>query len=136
MTSFILSLFLILAPATAEPQAGRMKTVSLDQEFEIGFGQQVLIEGEGLRITFTRVAEDSRCPRGVNCIWAGNGKVVLKLTKMRRRPALMSLNTTLDPKQDDYRGYDVKLVSLSPDPQKDVPIKRSRYAATLVVSRK
>ena len=135
MASAIFSLLLIFTTAWPQPVA-RDKEAALDQEFEIKVGQRVSIKREGLRVTFTRVAEDSRCPEGVTCVWAGNGKVVLKLSKARRRAATMSLNTTLDPKQDDYRGYDVKLVSLSPHPKKNVPIRKKDYVATLIVSRK
>lgn len=136
MTSAILSLLFIFSAAVAPPAESVPKEAALGQEFEIRIGQQVSIKREGLRVSFTSLAEDSRCPEGVKCIWAGNGKVVLRLSKAGRRAGWMRLNTTLDPKQDDYRGYDVKLVSLSPYPKKDVPIKRKEYVATLVVSRK
>jgi hypothetical protein len=48
----------------------------------------------------------------------------------------MRLNTTVEPREDDYRGYEVKLVNLSPYPKKDAPIRRKDYVATLVISRK
>jgi hypothetical protein len=136
MTSAILSLLFIFTSALAQPAESVPKEAALGQEFEIRIGQQVSIKREGLQVSFTTVAEDSRCPEGVKCIWAGNGKIVLRLSKARKRASLIRLNTTLDPKQDDYRGYDVKLVSLSPYPKKDTPIKRKEYVATLVVSRK
>ena len=135
MTSAIFSFLLIFTTTLAQP-GGLKKEAALDEEFEIKLGQQVSIKHEGLRVSFTLVAEDSRCPEGVECIWAGNGKIVLRLSKQRRRAATMRLNTNLDPKTDDYRGYDVKLVKLSPYPKKDVPIKKKDYVATLVVSRK
>jgi hypothetical protein len=136
MTSAILSfLFLFTATAAAQPASG-VKDATLGQEFEIKLGQQVSIRREGLRISFSHVAEDSRCPEGVTCVWAGNGKVVLRLTKTRKRAGLMSLNTGLDPKQDDYQGYDIKLVGLAPHPKKGVPMRKKNYVATLIVSRK
>lgn len=135
MTATILS-FLLFFTATTTATQPVTKEAALDQEFEIRLGQQVWIKREGLRISFNNVAEDSRCPKGVDCIWAGNGKVVLTLSKTRQRAALMRLNTNVDPKQDDYHGYEVKLVSLNPYPQKDVKIKKRDYVATLVVSRK
>jgi hypothetical protein len=72
----------------------------------------------------------------VTCVWAGNGKVQLRLSKAGKRAALIKLNTNLDPKQDAYRGYEVKLVGLNPYPKKDVHIKKRDYVATLVVTRK
>ena len=135
ITSAILSFLVFFAATTADPLSGT-KEAALNEEFEIKFGQQVSIKKEGLKISFSSVAEDSRCPTGVDCIWAGNGKVVLKLSKWRKRTALMNLNTGVDPKQDDYREYDIKLVSLNPYPAKDVNIKKREYVATLVVSKK
>ena len=135
MTSAIFS-FLFIFTTVLTPPASNVKEAALDQEFEIRVGQQVSIKHEGLRISFSFVAEDSRCPEGVKCVWAGNGKVMLRLSKAGRRYATMSLNTGLDPKEDAYRGYDVKLVSLNPYPKKDVRIKKKEYVATLIVSRK
>lgn len=135
MTSAILSFLFIFTAALTQP-ASSGKEAALGQEFELKFGQQVSIKREGLTVSFQAVAEDSRCPQGVECVWAGNGKVLLKLSKARKHSARMSLNTGVDPKQDTYRGYDVKLVSLSPYPKKDVKIKKRDYVATLVITRK
>ena len=135
MTSAIFSFLFIFTNLVAQPVPATTEA-ALDQEFEVRMGSQVVIANEGLRISFSRVTEDSRCPEGVKCVWTGNAKVVLKLSKARKRSAIMSLNTTLDPKHDDYREYDVKLVNLNPYPKKDVRIKKKDYVATLIVSRK
>ena len=137
MTSLILSfLFLLTTTVVAAQPLGSVKDAALDQEFEIKIGQQVSIKKEGLKITFSYVAEDSRCPEGVTCVWAGNGKVVLSVSQARRRSATMRLNTGTDPKEGAYREYVVKLVGLNPHPKKNVPIKKKDYVATLIVSRK
>jgi hypothetical protein len=136
MASAIFSLlFIFTAIVWPQPVTGS-KEAALDQEFEIRIGERVSIKKEGLTVSFTRVAEDSRCPKGVQCIWAGNGKILLQVSKARRRAATMSLNTGLDPRQEDYRGYEVKLVNLNPYPKEGVSIKRKEYVATLIVSRK
>jgi hypothetical protein len=135
MISAIFSFLFIFATAPAE-HATVTKGATLGQEFEVRLGRQVSIEHEGLTVAFNSLVEDSRCPQGVTCVWAGNGKVLLRLSKTGKRPALMRLNTNLDPKQDAYRGYDVKLVDLRPYPKKDVSIKKRDYVATLIVTRK
>ena len=137
MTAAILPFLFILTSALAPAAASEpARDAALDQEFEIRVGQWVTIEGERLRVTFSRVAEDSRCPEGVQCVWAGNAKVVLKLSKARRRASTMSLNTGTDPKQAAYRGYEVKLVKLDPYPKEKRRIRKRDYVATLVVSRR
>lgn len=135
MTAAILPFFFILTTAFAPP-VSRVKVVPLNQEFDIRVGSDVWIENEGLKVNFSHVAEDSRCPEGVACIWAGNGKIVLRLSKRGRIPGKINLNTMLEPKQASYRGYDIKLVKLEPYPKKDLRMKKNAYVATLVVSRK
>ena len=131
MTTAILPFLFILTSALAPPQ-----DVTLGQEFDVRVGRWVTVEGERLRVTFDRVAEDSRCPEGVNCIWAGNAKVVLRLSKGRRRSSTLTLNTGTDPKEASYRGYEVRLVKLDPYPKEKRRIRRRDYVATLVVTKR
>jgi hypothetical protein len=135
MTSAILSFLFLFTSIAAQPVT-RTKEAALDQEFEIKIGKQVSIRDERLKVSFNYVAEDSRCPEGVQCIQAGNGKIVLSLSKAGKRSGKITLNTMRDPKHDAYREYDVKLVSLNPYPKKDVHIRKKEYVATLVVSRR
>jgi hypothetical protein len=136
MASALLPLLFILTSALAPSSATRPQAVALDQEFDIKVGEQVLIENERLRVSFSRVAEDSRCPEGVQCVWAGNARILLKLTKARRRSGSVHLNTGVDPKLASYRGYEVKLVKLEPYPKEGGRIRKRQYVATLIVSRR
>lgn len=133
--ALLVSLFLMpLMTASAEPPR-KLKRASLGQEFKLKVGERVIIKEAGLNITFSAVAEDSRCPEGVNCIWAGNGRIIVKVSKGRKK-ADVQLNTGLEPRQGRFHEYDVKLVALNPYPHKDtVPIKRGVYVATLVVNK-
>jgi hypothetical protein len=134
MTTVFLPFLFILTSALA-PAAAPPRDAALDREFDVRIGQWVTIEGERLRVTFDRVAEDSRCPEGVQCVWAGNAKVVLRLSKGRRRSSALTLNTGADPRQAAYRGYEVRLVKLEPYPKEKRRIRRRDYVATVVVSR-
>jgi hypothetical protein len=129
----ILSLLLIFTTVLAQP-ASHIKLVALNREFEIKVGEKVSVEG--LRLSFERVAEDSRCPKDVKCVWAGNARTILKVSKAGRRTVNIDLNTGIEPKHKIYDGYDIKLVSLNPYPKKDEKIKESDYVATVVVKRK
>ncbi|HKR02660.1 MAG TPA: hypothetical protein VJT09_18420 [Pyrinomonadaceae bacterium] len=137
MMSAIFPLLLVLTstliPATP---AVKVKRVALDQEFEIRVGEDARVGDEGLMISFSRVAEDSRCPQGVECIWAGNARVALRLTRGRSRAAWLNLNTGVEPKESAYRGYQVKLVKLNPYPKKGRGIRKRDYVATLMISRR
>ena len=67
--------FLLWAPASCDQKA----TVPLKQEFDLKLGQSAVAGDERLKINFVSVVEDSRCPEGATCIWAGNAKIALTL---------------------------------------------------------
>ena len=48
---------------------------------EIGVGGSVKLSGQGIRISFDRVVEDSRCPGNVVCVWAGKAVIELTVTE-------------------------------------------------------
>ena len=39
-----------------------------------------MITGENLEIEFVEVVEDSRCPKNVQCIWAGRVSCIIEIT--------------------------------------------------------
>jgi hypothetical protein len=58
--------------AAADPAA-----VGLNQGFVLSGGQDASIDGDGLRVRFTDVLEDSRCPALVQCFWTGQARPAL-----------------------------------------------------------
>ncbi len=83
------------------------------------------------------VREDSRCPKDVTCVWAGNAAVRLWVTSGRSGKTV-TLNTNKSPTLSDeveYKGYKIKLVDLSPYPRSDQKIAKGEYRATLLVSK-
>jgi hypothetical protein len=75
-------------------------------------GETVEVDGEGLTLIYERLLEDSRCRPDVQCIWAGNGRILVTMTKQGTAPAGLELNTTLEPKTGRYLDYSVSLVEL------------------------
>ncbi|HEX7999777.1 MAG TPA: hypothetical protein VF528_15425 [Pyrinomonadaceae bacterium] len=128
------SLLFLMTGWTADPSS-KVKRAELGREFTLKVGEQVGIREEGLKISFSLVKEDSRCPKGVNCIWAGNGKILLQVSKGRGKAASVELNTGIEPRQLRFQNYNIKLINLDPYPEKDVTNRRERYVATLVVSK-
>ena len=135
MKSTILSLVIALS-AILGPCAREQRSVALNQEFAIKAGETISLEGSGVTISFSEVADDSRCPKDVTCVWAGNAKVVISVSIRGRVPGKINLNTMLDPKEGTYSDFGIKLVNLEPYPKKGPRIKKSDYVATLVVRRK
>ena len=112
-----------------------LNEVSVDQEFVLRPGQEVAIENTRIRIVFDSVPEDTRCPKDVQCVWAGNGKVKLALKKSKKKSIPVIVNTGMEPREVEYRGYRVKLIKLSPEAKAGEMIPASEYEVTLRVSR-
>ncbi len=105
---------LLLACATSA------KDVPLDEPFSLTPGESAVVDG--VHITFDRVAQDSRCPPDVACIWAGDAEV-----KLRVGGDDVTLHThggMQYPKSAQVGGRTITLRGLS----------RAPYTATLVLT--
>lgn len=116
---------------------GASQVAHLGREFKLRIRRQVTLKGESLRIKFVAVKEDSRCPADVQCIWAGNAAVQLDVSIRGRPGKSLTLNTNSrsSPADDDqYHGYKLRLVDLSPYPRQNQkgPVGS---VATLLVSK-
>ena len=100
LSSIMVTLFL-LAGCSATP-AAEVKA-SLGQEFTLPIGQTAVINGENLNIKFAAVTADSRCPKGVTCIWAGEAKCQTYFSFDNNKTAPASLELTDNGGQVD--GY-------------------------------
>lgn len=107
----------------------------LGKEFDLRYGHKAVIGGENLYITFKDVLEDSRCPIGYRCFWAGNGAVLLRIEKNNADILIDTINTTLEPKTLYFQNYSISLKNLKPHPAADSIIKKKDYAATLLVEK-
>jgi hypothetical protein len=138
--SLVLSFSLVLAcgGAFASVSAnGAAQTVRLEREFKLRPGQQASLKGTKLRITFMNVKDDSRCPKDVTCVWAGNAAVLLWVTNGRSSKSL-TLNTAKSQSLSNevqYQGYKLTLVNLSPYPRSTGKIAKTDYRATLLVTK-
>jgi hypothetical protein len=130
----MLPLLFLLAVTLAQP-ASRVNHPALSQNFDLKVGQTVSVQDTPLKISFQSVAEDSRCPEDVTCVWAGNAKVVLKVGKGRRVSTTINLNSGLNPKHLIYQGYDIKLVGVAPARNTKTKIGPSDYVITLAVTK-
>ena len=126
MTTVFLPFLFILTSALAPPQ-----DVTLGQEFDVRVGRWVTVEGERLRVTFDRVAEDSRCPEGVNCIWAGNVRVALLVKGPGKAQRREKLNTATEPRELKLNGRTVTISKVSPAKVVEREIKTGSYRITL-----
>ena len=124
-------------PGGVARDGGAAQAARVGREFKVKVGRAVTLERGGLRLRFAGVAEDSRCPIDVTCVWAGNAEVLIEVsTKGLRGKRTLRLNTNTSPERagegKDGR-YTVKLVGLSPQPRSGRKISAGEYTATLLV---
>jgi hypothetical protein len=107
----------------------------LGQPFELKPAETVTIEG--VRITFEGVGDDSRCPAGTQCAWAGDAAAAFTL----ERPPAAAVHRTLHTngrfeRQTDIDAFVVRLEDVKPYPKDGVTIAPGDYRAILVVTRR
>ena len=110
-------------------------TARVGKEFALKVGQQLKLDGVDLKVKFTGVPQDSRCPTNVNCVWAGNAEVALEWTydKCTTPITLNTHGTAAASDEAKVGGFRVKLIKLEPYPHSEKKISPSDYIATLRV---
>ena len=104
------------------------------EEVKIQIGEQKTATQDKINIKFLSLVEDSRCPEGVNCVWAGNAKIEVEINCGDHKEKF-EMNTNLGPKGASFDGYAINLVSLSPYPKEGVTVDAKSYLATFNISR-
>lgn len=95
----------------------------------LGPGQSVELLEFGLIATFDSVTEDSRCPLGADCIWAGDGATRLTIRRYHADAVTCTLHTTLDPKLIFVNGLNIELIDLLPHRSLGVIVLPRAYTA-------
>jgi hypothetical protein len=127
-----------MGSATGSSDPSTSKIVVANSDFDLAVGQSARIDGSAVTIAFTGVTEDSRCPLGVMCIWAGNAAVSLTVTDAAGTKSQVVVNTNVSPATPDsvrVAGYVLRLVGLQPIQRRDVTIPPASYVATLNAAR-
>jgi hypothetical protein len=113
--------------AVAEPELGR--------PFELTPSEVATVQG--LRVTFEGVGEDSRCPTGAQCVWAGDAAAAFTLDKAPAAAVHRTLHTNgRFERQTDYEGFVIRLEDITPYPKDGATIAPDGYRATIVVTRR
>jgi len=85
-------------------------------------GENRFLDDYQMNVTFKNISEDSRCPKGVNCIWVGVAVAQLEVMGTTTRPVTLSL-ASLDnkgrnyQKSADFNGYKITLAEITPYPE-------------------
>ncbi|AFY62010.1 hypothetical protein [Synechococcus sp. PCC 6312] len=92
-------------------------TGEFGQPLQIKQGETISLNSGQLKITFVGVVQDSRCPRGAQCVWAGQAVINLKLQDATQ--PMTPVNLTLDNEPQampEFPGYKINFSNLTPYP--------------------
>lgn len=130
MKKSILYLFMLISclALAQSPKSEKVKSVSIKQK--------VCPNQKGFQLVLKEVVSDSRCPEGLNCIWAGEVTVVLSVYKdsklVEDNTMVFSMKNQEENKQwfckylpDNQKN--LKSVQVLPYPSKDTPIDKKKY---------
>jgi hypothetical protein len=99
-----------------EPVSGPVKTIVFGTTETMKIGETCKLEKSNVTFTFVEVVSDNRCPRGVNCIQAGEAVIIVKVAG--GSPQKVKIDT--DPKtvtRMPIEGGTVEMLALNPYPE-------------------
>lgn len=101
--------------------------------FVLKVGETERLEGGVLTLSFNEVTSDSRCPRDVVCIVAGEATVVFRAASKRREA---TLTFRIPPDGSDVTEFDdfrITIRTLQPEPESGKTIDPGDYTADVLV---
>ena len=105
------------------------------ESFTLEVGEKATLDAVQTSVRFLAVAEDSRCPSQAQCVWAGDGAVVLEIAPATGDAAEHALHTNPEsgPGAVALAGYELTLLRLDPYPEIPGDIAPGAYRATLAL---
>lgn len=136
----LLSLTIILISAGSCSKKEESAGFNLDESFLLAYnGTSHLENNPGIKIQFSELLEDSRCPTDVQCVWAG--RVALKVifsqngNQQTGTLALGEIAGTSYSNETTFGDYTVKLLTVKPAPKSDQSISLDDYQIEILVKK-
>ena len=103
---------------------------------KVRVGQTLVVDG--IRVRFTGVENDSRCPMDAICVWAGDAVANFSVEldcECRAAAIQLPLHINLEPRSGTAYGHRIELKGLQPYPSASSPIKPDAYSAWVRIIR-
>ena len=102
---------------------------------ELPIGTPTADAGSKATFTFVRVVEDSRCPKGVQCVWEGDATIELRVSPEQGEPETVQLHLNArTAKNIIVRGMRIVLERLDPYPENGRSTDASAYRAVIALT--
>lgn len=92
----------------------RPTPVEVDQPFQLALDAAARTS-DGVQVRYDALLEDSRCPIGAQCVWAGTVRVAVTL-RAGDVQRVDTLDLTRKPRSAPIGGHTVRLAEFSPGP--------------------
>lgn len=121
-----------LLPACATTPPEELKLVEIDRAFQLPVGGAAQLRSTDLRLGIEAVLSDSRCPKGVQCVWAGDA--VLRVWLQRGTAGRQGVDLSLSAAEGTLvQGQRLRLIKLEPAPVAGKTFVQADYQATLLM---
>ena len=110
-------------------------SAELNQPFILEPGQTAMLKNESLSVRFIEIVSDSRCPRGVQCIWAGEVAGLIEIDHQNQKKSMVLKLTGSGEADDQYTVYNIHF-AVEPYPEAGKEIKPADYRLQLTISKK
>lgn len=120
--------------STAKAQQNSTRPLDTDEQgISLRLGKQKRASRSKLTVKFVELVEDSRCPAGTQCVWAGNAKIKISVKSASEPVETFELNTSTGATGATYGRYVINFISLTPNPKANVRVKQNTYTATFAI---
>jgi hypothetical protein len=103
------------------------------QRIQLHIGQSRSPDGTSARVKFVQVLEDSRCPEGLQCVWAGRARIELEVNDGRSSETVELSTGSEEEGTAKAGGLVIHFAQLDPHPEEGQTTEPSEYVATLDV---
>lgn len=124
--------------STSTSTSSSSTTTSGVKKVTLKMGDYQQIAGTNLNIKYNGIIEDSRCPEGMTCVWAGVAIAELEIMSTTSRPRTIQL-ATMDmesrglKKSENVYGYKISLQNVTPYPSNNGKSANAADAVSLEI---
>ena len=130
--ALLLSIWAVALAACGRGGSAAALETTLGAPVQLAPGQSAVIANDELEVQFVRIASDSRCPRDVACLWAG--EVIAQLEV--RSDGKTTQHEVKEMQSAAVDGYTVTVLQvLPPRVSSEQQIAAADYRVTLKVAR-
>jgi hypothetical protein len=129
-----LALVATLGPNAVLTLGGTRDAQDSGSEMVLAAGASQRIPDTDLTVSFEAAVEESRCPSGATCVWAGDVAVRIRIDTPKASSARYILHLNLpSAREAEHVGTRVRLLNVTPHPTTDHKPRPAEYRVTLLI---